>query len=231
GDQAAAADSQNRAIEMALLLTLPATAALLTIPGPMIAVLFERGAFAAADSRATTLAVMAYATGLPAFVVVKALAPGFFAREDTATPVKVAVAAMAANLLLALALMAPLGHVGIALATSLASWLNVALLGGLLMRRGHWRPDGRLLRRTVRMIVASAVMSVGLVLAAAALDGWLAAPAGVRPVLALALLVGLGGGLFAGLALACRATSLQELRRQLARPAKPATPATEDTPP
>ena len=108
---------------------------------PILAVLFQRGAFSAADTAATAAALAAYAAGLPAFVLVKVLAPGFFARHDTATPVKVAVAAMAANLCLTLVLMQFLAHVGIALATTVAGWVNALTLLGLLIRRGHFRFD------------------------------------------------------------------------------------------
>ena len=94
GEFAGAADSQNRAIEVALLLTVPAAAALLVIPGPIVSVLFERGAFSEAASIATSRALAAFAAGLPAYVLIKALTPGFFARQDTATPVKIAIIAV-----------------------------------------------------------------------------------------------------------------------------------------
>ena len=80
----------NRALEFSLFLTVPAAAALVIIPGPIIAVLFERGVFDATATAATADALVAYSVGLPAYVLVKVMAPGFFAREDTVTPVKVA---------------------------------------------------------------------------------------------------------------------------------------------
>jgi len=92
--------TQNRGIELALLLTLPAAIALGVLATPILSVLFERGAFGPTDTMATAAALTAYAAGLPAFVLIKVLAPAFFARHDTATPVKVAVAAMAVNLCL-----------------------------------------------------------------------------------------------------------------------------------
>ena len=86
----AAMATQSRALELALLLTLPAATALIVIAEPIITVLFQRGAFTAEDTQATAGALVAFATGLPAYVLIKVLAPGFFAREDTRTPVKIA---------------------------------------------------------------------------------------------------------------------------------------------
>ena len=102
GDHAGAVATQNRGLELALLLTLPAAVALAVLAQPILAVLFQRGAFGPADTAATAAALAAYAAGLPAFVLVKVLAPAFFARHDTKTPVKVAIAAMAVNLVLTL---------------------------------------------------------------------------------------------------------------------------------
>src|SRR4029077_11927476 len=128
GDFAGAAATQNRGVELALLLTLPAAAALVVLAQPILAVLFQRGAFGPVETSATAAALAAYAVGLPAFVLVKVLAPGFFARQDTATPVKVAAMAVAANLLLTLGLMQFLAHVGVAIALSAAGWMQAIVL-------------------------------------------------------------------------------------------------------
>lgn len=162
GDEAAAAHSQNRALEFSLLLTLPAAVALAVIASPVVGVLFERGAFDAMASSATAAALGIYAIGLPAYVLVKALAPGFFGRGDTATPVKIAVAAMVVNLVLNLILMGPFLHVGIAMATAASSWLNAGLMAFVLHRRGHLTPDKRLKSRLVGTLLASAGMGAGL---------------------------------------------------------------------
>ena len=116
GEFDAAQSSQNRAIEFVLSLTLPAAAALMVISRPIVAVLFQHGTFGASAADATAGALTAYAVGLPAYVLIRALTPGFFAREDTRTPVKIAVATMIANVALAVVLMQFLAHVGIALA-------------------------------------------------------------------------------------------------------------------
>jgi len=155
--------TQNRGIELALLLTLPAGVALAVLATPILSVLFERGAFGPTDTAATAAALAAYAAGLPAFVLIKVLTPAFFARQDTATPVKVAVVAMAVNLGLTLVLMRVLAHVGIALATTMAGWLNALALLTLLIQRGHFGFDQRARRNLPR--VGAAALGMGVVLA------------------------------------------------------------------
>jgi len=162
GEREAAIESQNRAMEFGLLLTVPAAAALMTIAAPVIRVLFEHGSFGPAETDATARALVAFAAGLPAYVLVKVLTPAFFAREDTATPVKVAGASMALNVALNLALMGPLGHVGMALATALAAWFNVVALAVILKRRGFFAMNARLRDKAPRIIAASAVMAAAL---------------------------------------------------------------------
>jgi putative peptidoglycan lipid II flippase len=216
GDETAARDSQNRAIEFALLLTLPAAAALIVAAGPIVHVLFARGAFSTNDAAATADALVAFALGLPAYVLIKALAPGFFAREDTATPVKVAVAALIVNVAAALSLMPLLAHAGIALATAISAWLNATALAALLWRRGQFAVDARLRRRAVAMVAASAGMAVLLWVVARALAPALA---GGGPVgfAALALLVAAGLVGYGALALWFGAVRRSDLGRFLRR--------------
>src|SRR6516162_7111710 len=192
--------TQNRGIELALLLTLPAAMALAVLATPILSVLFERGAFGPADTAATAAALTAYAAGLPAFVLVKVLAPAFFARQDTATPVKVAIASMAANLCLTLVLMQLLAHVGIALATTVAGWLNALVLLALLVRRRHFGFDRRARRNLPRVGVAALGMGVVLAALRIALAPMLAGHTMLQ-VGALAMLVGAGFAAFGALAL------------------------------
>ncbi|HSK39937.1 MAG TPA: murein biosynthesis integral membrane protein MurJ [Arenibaculum sp.] len=217
GDTGAASDSQNRAIEYSLVLTLPAVAAFLAIAFPLVDALFGRGAFATADAAATAEVLRAYALGLPAFVMIKSLVPGFFAREDTATPVRIAVVAVAVNVALKLVLMAPLGAAGLALATSAAAWVNCVLLAVVLARRGHLTIDGRLRARVPRMLVAAAGMAGVLV----SVEVWaVPATARLQPVFgdaaALGMLIVAGVvsyGVLAALAGVVRPTDLRRLRR------------------
>ncbi|MFQ5954896.1 MAG: murein biosynthesis integral membrane protein MurJ [Kiloniellales bacterium] len=213
----AAMDSQNRALEVSLLLTLPAAAALLTIPLPIVTVLFERAEFGPSDSLATAMALAAFASGLPAYVLVKVLSPGFFAREDMVTPLKIAAVSVATNTALSLLLIGPLAHVGIALATALAGWLNAGLLAVILSRRGFLEFDRRFKRRLPRMVLSSAGMGALLWLGAMGLAGPLEGPLGLR-VAALAALVAGGLMLFALLAQLTGAARLGDLKLALRRP-------------
>ena len=216
GATAAAMDSQSRALEFSLLLTLPAAAALMVIAEPIVAVLFERGAFGAEATAATAAALIAFASGLPAYVLVKVLSPGFFAREDMHTPLMISIAAVVANIAISLALFWRLGHIGIALATALASWLHASLLWLFLRRRGFFAMDRRLRSRLPRMAIASAVMALALALAAWALESPLAATIGPR-VAALAALVVAGLAVFAVSAQLVGAANRHELAAMVRR--------------
>jgi putative peptidoglycan lipid II flippase len=216
GEDAAAMQTQNRAIEFALLITVPAAVALVTIPGPIVTVLYERGAFDSVDASATTGALAAFAIGLPAYVLIKALTPGFFARQDTATPVKIAVVAMTINVALAVTLMQFLAHVGIALATACSAWINAGTLGVTLHRRGHLALDARLKRRIPRILLATLGMAAALWFAERGLAPWFAGASWAR-IGALVLLVAGGLAAFGLLALAFGAVRLSDLRQALRR--------------
>ncbi len=217
GDDAAASHSQNRAFELSLLFTLPAAVAFLAVAEPIVAVLFQRQSFGTADTEATAATLMAYALGLPAFVLIRSVLPGFYAREDTATPVRIAVVAVAANIALKLALMGPLQQVGLALATSLSSWLNFVLLALALRRRGFLVLDRRLKRSLLPLAVATIGMAFGLKIALIGLEPWLHVAGLTGRVTALAVLIAVGLAVFAVLALLLGAVDRAELRRLLAR--------------
>ncbi|MCB2054376.1 MAG: murein biosynthesis integral membrane protein MurJ [Geminicoccaceae bacterium] len=202
--------TQNRAIEMALLLTLPAAVALVAIGEPIVRLLFERGAFGPEATAATSGALMAFATGLPAYVLIKVLAPGFFAREDTRTPVVIAAICLGLNIVLILLFIGTLAHVGIALATALSNWLNVMLLGGLLIRRGHFELQPELVRRTAGLI--GAALAMGVLLAALRL-----LLAGHHPLILVATSVILGGPVYFASAHLMGGTDLRALAGQFRR--------------
>jgi putative peptidoglycan lipid II flippase len=218
GATAEAVATLNRGLEAALLLSLPATAALAILPLPIISVLFERGAFGAAEAAATASALAAYAAGLPAYVLIKVLTPGFYAREDTRTPVKIAVVCVIANTAVALALMGPFAHVGIAFATAVSAWINVAALAVILKRRGHLVPDAALLKRTPRMILASLIMGGVLWWLLPLLAGWLRDDLAWRFAALLALVVA-GMLVFAAAAMLTGAADQDEIRRLFRRAA------------
>jgi putative peptidoglycan lipid II flippase len=214
GQALSAHRSQNRAIELSLAFALPAAFAMAVAAGPIIAALFERGAFGMAAAQATAAALLAYAIGLPAFVLVKALTPGFFARGDTATPVKVGCGIVLLNLVLNLALTPFLAHVGIALATSLAAWVNVLALGWLLMRRRRLVLDRRLRRVVPRLLLAAGAMALvlaGLQLALFPIAG------GWARLAAMGFLVGAGMAAYFGAAHLLGGLDLREAARMLRR--------------
>ena len=196
GDPGAVAHTQNRSLEFAVLLTLPAAVALAISPVPIVRVLFERGEFDAESTRQTAAALAAFAAGLPGFVLIKVFSPGYFAREDTRTPMFYAAVGVAVNVIGSLALFWPFGHVGIAAATSISGAVNAALLGWTLRRRGHFVTDRRLIERLTRIALASACMGLALFALQHALGPYFQPRAGMAAQFAaLGLLV--GGGLVA----------------------------------
>jgi len=218
GAHESAMANQNRAIEFGLLFSLPAMAALWILAEPIIRVLFEHGRFGPDDTARTAGALAAYALGLPAFMLVKALTPGFFAREDTRTPLYIALISIALNVGLNAAFIfgTNLAQVGIALASSLSGWINALLLAAVLLSRTHWLPDPRLTSRTWRMALATIGMSaavVGLLL--------LLKPALARPdltgVVALLGICALGALVYGGLGALLGVVKMSEIRFLLRR--------------
>ncbi|EIZ79335.1 integral membrane protein MviN [Novosphingobium sp. Rr 2-17] len=162
GDEVAAMETQNRGLELALLLTLPAAVALIVCGQPMASALFGYGKFDATDVARTAEALAAFSIGLPSYILVKVLTPGFYARHDTKTPVRYAMISMAVNLVGNLVLIVPLQHVGPPLATAVASTINVAMLYFTLVKRGHFVIDARLKRRAPRLALAALAMGAVL---------------------------------------------------------------------
>ena len=162
GEETAAMETQNRGLELALLLTLPASVALIVCGEPIAAALFGYGKFDANDVARTAEALAAFSIGLPSYILVKVLTPGYYARQDTKTPVRYAMISMVANLVGNMALIVPLQHMGPPLATALASTLNVAMLYRTLVKRGHFTVDARLKRRGPRLALAAVAMGAAL---------------------------------------------------------------------
>ena len=216
GDHAAAMDSENRSLETALLLTLPAAVALFVAAHPIVRVLFERGAFTAIDAQATASMLAALAPGLPAFVLIKVFHPGFFAREDTRTPMIYAGIGMAANVMLALLLFVVLGAVGIAIATTIAGWLQAVLLAATLRERDEFALDDTFKRRFPAILAASLIMGAVVSALAYGMSPWFEPANGVLvQVASLLLLVGTGLGVYAGTAAALGAFDAKSLMNRL----------------
>jgi putative peptidoglycan lipid II flippase len=196
GQEAAAMETQNRGLELALLLTLPAAVALIVCGAPIAAALFGYGKFDATDVARTAEALAAFSVGLPSYILVKVLTPGFYARQDTRTPVRYAMISMVVNLAANLALIVPLQHMGPPLATALASTLNVAMLYRTLVKRGHFTVDARLKRRAPRLALAAVAMGVALWFGQGLMAPYVHGTWLVRG-LALAVLVSSGGLVYA----------------------------------
>lgn len=214
GDASGAAHTLNRAAEFCLVLTLPATAAFLAVPELITAGLFERGAFDAADTAATALALAVYAVGLPAFVLQKVLQPAYFSREDTKTPLRYATVSMLVNVTVAVAGAPLIGWLAAAIGTTLAGWVNLWLLWrGTRAFGAEVAIDARLAARAPRIALAALAMAV-LVLGLAELQ---AALLPGQRLAGLALVVLGGGAGYALLAGAVGAVHLADLRSALSR--------------
>ncbi|HRO33094.1 MAG TPA: murein biosynthesis integral membrane protein MurJ [Brevundimonas sp.] len=221
GDEAGGRKTLDDGIALAMAFTLPAAVALFVIPFFIIDATVTRGAFTSADAARTADVLRQFAWGVPAFVLAKVLTPPFFARQDTRRPMIYAIASVVVTVVVGSALFVILGRmgrdgvVGLAVATSLSAWLNVALLAGTLMREGVWRPSGPFLSRMARILAACAVMG-GLLLAAG-----IAYPALARLLLAkevaVVLACGAGAAVYGAAVLALRATSVAELKSILRR--------------
>ncbi len=164
GEDGAPEKLMEQGVETGLILAVPAAVALTGIAVPIMSVLFERGAFQSADSLAAAQALTAYAIGLPAYVLAKVFSTAYFAREDTYTPVKFAIICALINTALALALIGPLKHAGIALATGMTAWINLALLYRGLDRQGLLKTSKASEKRIYGIIFSGAIMAVVLFL-------------------------------------------------------------------
>lgn len=183
------------AIRVVLLLGVPAALALAVLAEPFLITLFHYGAMTDNDIQMAAMSLRAYAFGLVAFMLIKVLAPGFFARQDTKTPVKVGIIAMVANMVFNLLLIWPLAHAGLALATALSAFLNAGLLGYLLYRQQVLVFQPGWGRYAVQLVGGSVLMSVALMLVSPDWQVWLEFGLWQR-VRWVAGLVALGGGLY-----------------------------------
>ena len=154
----AAITTQNRALEIAMLLSFPCMVAILALAEPMIHILFERGEFKASDTIGTTTGLVTLAIGIPAYVMNKIIVPCFFAVEDTKTPVKISIVCLILNVSGNLILIQYMGYSGITLATSITAWVNVILLITFAYRKGIFRFDELVKLRALKLIIASILL-------------------------------------------------------------------------
>jgi putative peptidoglycan lipid II flippase len=215
-DRDAAFRLQSNAVELALLLTVPAAVALFIAGSAFTRAFYTGGAFTLADSMATGGVVSALVVGLPAYVLIKVLVPNFFARKDTRTPVFTAAGSLIVNILLNLLLVPRLGVVGLALAGAAAAWCNVIALYSILAWRGYYHLTPLVLSRIVRIGVAAAFMGGVLWYALPYGSEWYSGSAAER-IAAVAALVAVGSVAFFAAALALRVVdrgTINQLRRR-----------------
>ncbi len=200
GDVAGAHGAQNRAIGFTLALAAPFVIAFLTIPELIMAALFGRGAFDAAAAERAGAVLAAYAVGLPAVVLIRSAVASFYARADTTTPVIAALAAVAVNVALKIALVAPFGVVGLALATAVGAWVNLLLLIILAYRRDWTAPSATLGRAALAVAMASLLLALFVVFGRSLLSDAAGLVVTAREETLLAMLA-VGGAAIYGLAI------------------------------
>lgn len=186
----------NRALEICFFLALPAATGLFIASYPIVAALFEHGEFTHKDVIMTTAVLTAYALGMPAYVAVKVYSTAFWAKQDTVTPVKVAVACTLFNIGMALFLIyaGKAGVIGIAVATAMAGWLQIALMGRLLKRRGDLRFDAKLKANFIKIVTSCAAMAAYLYVMKAFISDWYLGEAVTHTGQILAVIVLVAGG-------------------------------------
>ena len=201
GDASGARGALDEAVNLSMAFTLPAAAAMMAMPAFLLDGLFARGEFTSQNARDCALALFHYGWGVPAFVLAKIYAPAFFAREDTRAPMRFAIISMAINIALGAALfftlrsMGYLGFPGLAIATSVAAWVNVGLMMATLARRGAYAPSAKATWRLTRIALVSAALGAALWIAAANRDP-LVGELGSKEVAVAALILGGGIGYF-----------------------------------
>jgi putative peptidoglycan lipid II flippase len=224
--------NQNRALEFALFLTLPAATALAIISFAVVRVLYERGAFSPETSAITSDVVAVFALGLPAFVMIKVFTPGYFAREDTRTPMVFAGISVAANIAIALSLFPVIHETGIATAESVSGWLNAGMLFFTLWRRGHFSLDETSLRHIPLLLLCCAIMAASLYAGLYVLGPYFEREAGLAHQAGALLLLMSGGALvYFTAAHLTGAADLVELVRNFRRQPAAEPPAPYAAPP
>jgi len=218
GHMKEAAGIQNRSLEFVLFMTLPAAAGLWVLSEPIIRVLYERGAFSAENSTVVASILAIYGIGLPGFVMIKALQPGFYAREDTRTPMRFTFISVIVNSGLAITLFPILAERGIATAEAAAGWINTILLFSTLLWRGDLVWEWALLRRTLLLIVSAGVMAATLIYALPYASPWLLPQVPLlQQIAALAALIGLAIAVYFPVAFLIGGAELGMIRRNLRR--------------
>jgi putative peptidoglycan lipid II flippase len=221
GDHDGGRRTVDDGITLSMAFTLPAAVALFVIPFFIIDATVTRGAFTSADAARTADVLRQFAWGVPAFVLAKVLTPPFFARQDTRRPMIFAVSSVAVTVALGTGLFLWFGRIGLdgvlglAIATSVSAWFNVALLGGTLIREGVWGPSGRFVSRLFRVLAASGAMAA--VLVPASLFYPQLSDLLLAKEIAVIAVCGMGALVYAVCIVLFRAVSVSELKATLRR--------------
>jgi putative peptidoglycan lipid II flippase len=218
GDEAGAKRSLSQGLEMSLFLCLPATVAMLVIPKEIMFAIFEGGKFSGESTAIAGYVLAAFATGTPAYILARVLQPGYFAREDTKTPMNFTIATAVTNMLLVYPLYLWMGPVGCALATSIAGWVNVFLLWFGLRGAGFMGLSPGFFGRISRMLFSASLMGAAL---------WILAHYGqayimiegrfFQRIAVMGVLVGIGLVVYLVAVLVTRVYSIGELKRRFRR--------------
>ncbi len=223
GNLKEAANIQNRSIEFVLFLTLPAAAGLWVLSDSIIRVLYERGAFSAENTAVVGSILAIYGLGLPGFVLIKALQPGFYAREDTKTPMRFTMMAVVVNSGLAISLFPLIEERGIATAEAAAGWINTIFLFSTLVWRGHLKWEWAFARRTALLLVSAGIMAAALTYALRYAAPWLASGSHfLQQVAALGVLISISMLVYFSVAFLIGGADLGMIRRNLKRKPKQA---------
>src|SRR5882724_7968452 len=198
GDEDGAKHAQNRAIELTLMLSIPCLVAFVMVPDLIMRALFSRGAFTTANADAAGATLAAYAIGLVPFVLMRSASTTFLARGDTATPVKALFAGVTVNVALKVLLMGTYAQIGLAIATSVGAWINLALLIWFAVRQNLIVFDTRLRQAVVKLLVAAVVLAMALRIVEWAVSRFIPTGASFREEIALAVLVIAGGLAYGG---------------------------------
>ena len=197
-DHAGAQAAQRRAFDFTLLFSVPFVTAFLTVPDIIMRAMFARGAFSKGDAAAAGATLAAYAVGLIPFVLIRSAVATFYARKDTATPVKAALTGVAANVGLKIALVGSLAQVGLAFATAVGAWINLLLVIAFAARRGYLELDRALWQSLSRFVVAGVLLGAALWLSARFAAANFAQAGGFRDEAALLLLIAVGTAVYGG---------------------------------
>jgi putative peptidoglycan lipid II flippase len=190
--------AQRRAFDFTLLLSVPFVTAFLVVPDVIMRAMFARGAFTKGDAAAAGATLAAYAIGLIPFVLIRSAVATFYARRDTATPVKAALIGVAVNVALKIALVGSLAQVGLAFATAVGAWINLSLVIAFAVRAGYLQLDAVLMRSVAKFVAAGVVLGAALWLAAHFFASYMSGLSTLHDEAAFLLLIVVGALVYAG---------------------------------